>query len=247
MRGGAHPDRLALTGVLLDAGQTLIRELTPPGAVAAEAASGIGLDVPADVLAAAMASASADVASRWHRGPFWHREANVRALFTNAYASALAAHGGPTPAAVDARWAALADAIYDAYSHARHWQVFDDVAETLTALDRGGVPVAIVSDWGHGLEAILLDLALGHHIQAIVVSSRVGIAKPEPALFEMALRRLGIGAAGAVHVGDTYVKDVVGARAAGITPVLVDRERRYDALDCAVVHDLRELIALLGL
>jgi len=241
-RRGAVPP---LRGVLLDAGQTLIRELTPPGTVAAEAAAAAGVDVPDAMLAEAMASASADMAGRWHRGPFWHSETNVRRLFTGAYADALARLNGT--AAVDPRWTALADAIYDAYGHARHWQLFEDVPELLEALVRAGIPVAVVSDWGHGLEAILLDLALGHHLHSIVVSSRVGIAKPEPELFAMALQRLGIDAAGAVHVGDTYVKDVVGARAAGIAAVLIDRERRHERMDCTVVHDLRELIELLAL
>lgn len=240
-RGGEPP----LTGVLLDAGQTLIRELTPPGEVAAEAAARIGFDAPTAALDAAMAAASADVAARWHRGAWWHRESHVRRLFTDAYAQALAAALTPPRPAGDV--AALADAIYDAYGDARHWQIFDDVPVLLDALVAAQIPVAVVSDWGHGLEAILLDLALGGHVDALVVSSRVGIAKPEPALFAMALDRLGITARGAVHVGDTYVKDVVGARAAGIAPVLVDRERRFGRLDCPVVHDLGALVDLLGL
>ena len=51
----------------------------------------------------------------------------------------------------------------------------------------------------------------------------------------------------AIHVGDAYLLDVLGARAAGITPVLLDRERRHDAtqLDCPVIYDLFGLLTLL--
>lgn len=246
-RGGSPP----LEAVLLDAGQTLIRELTPPGAVAAAAAAEVGLAVPAAALNAAMAAAAADVASRWHVGAYWHREDAVRALFTDAYARALAADpsaapGGAGRGAAD-RLHALADAIYRQYGDAQHWQVYDDVPETIAALRAAGVPIGVVSDWGHGLEAILLDLAVGGQIDTLVVSSRLGLAKPDAALFQVAIDRLGVRPAGTVHVGDTYTKDVVGARAAGIVPVLIDRERRHPPFDCAVIHDLRELRTILAL
>jgi len=57
----------------------------------------------------------------------------------------------------------------------------------------------------------------------IVVDSHVhGVEKPDPRIFAIALGEMGIEAAGAVYVGDTVVFDVVGARAAGLTPVHVD-------------------------
>ena len=51
----------------------------------------------------------------------------------------------------------------------------------------------------------------------------------------------------AVYVGDTYLKDVLGARAAGLAPVLLDRSGAAIVQDCPVVGDLRELVPLLGL
>lgn len=239
--------------MLLDAGQTLIREGTPPGEVAAAAAAQVGLDAPPDALATAMAAAAADVASRWHVGDYWHREEFVRRLFTDSYVRALRVataveDGGPRAAVFDTdRVHALADAIYAQYGDARHWRIYDDVPEVIAALRAARVPIGVVSDWGHGLEAILLDLAIGGQIDTLVVSSRLGLAKPDAALFQMAIDRLGVGPAGTVHVGDTYVKDVVGARAAGITPVLIDRDRRHPPFDCVVIHDLRELRDWLGI
>jgi putative hydrolase of the HAD superfamily len=109
------------------------------------------------------------------------------------------------------------------------------------------VAMAVVSDWGHGLEAILLELELGKYFQHLAVSSRLGLAKPDPAVFHTALSRLEADAAGSVFVGDTYVKDVLGARAAGIEPVLLDRPGLEPPVDCAIVNSLADLLPLLGL
>jgi FMN phosphatase YigB (HAD superfamily) len=99
-----------------------------------------------------------------------------------------------------------------------------------------------------------LGLILRHHdlieyFDFAVISAAVRRSKPDPALFQTALTRANAIADYAIHVGDAYLLDVLGARAAGITPVLLDRERRYDAalLDCPVIDDLYGLLALLEL
>jgi putative hydrolase of the HAD superfamily len=63
----------------------------------------------------------------------------------------------------------------------------------------------------------------------------------------MALERSNSIADYALHIGDSYINDVLGARAVGITPVLLDRERKLspDDVDCALVHSLSELLDLL--
>ena len=50
----------------------------------------------------------------------------------------------------------------------------------------------------------------------------------------------------AVHVGDTYEDDVMGARSAGLRPILVDREDRHPEADCLRVRNLREVEALVA-
>ena len=62
------------------------------------------------------------------------------------------------------------------------------------------------------------------HLTAIVVSQRVGTIKPHPAIFAAALELAGIQADEALHVGDTADEDVAGAQAAGIRPLLIDRQ-----------------------
>jgi len=240
-RVGGHPP---LEGVLFDAGLTLIHERTPAREVAAEVLERLGIPFEPAALEQAMAMAMADIASRWHRGDWWVAEASVRRLFTAGYDQGLAPL--PALAAEPTLRARAAASIYDAYVDARHWRAFDDVLPALRALGAADVPMAVVSDWGHGLEAILLELELGQAFAFVLVSARIGIGKPDPAVFNLALARLGARAERTVYIGDTYVKDVFGARAAGIVPILLDRRGDLPAMDCVVVRDLVDAVDRLG-
>lgn len=83
------------------------------------------------------------------------------------------------------------------------------------ALAAAGLLLAVVSNWDVGLAEHLDRLELGSLADAIVTSAEAGAPKPAPAVFELALARLGVAAMEAVHVGDA-VSDEEGARAAGM-------------------------------
>ena len=68
---------------------------------------------------------------------------------------------------------------------------------------------------------------------------------PDPRFFRLALDRVGASAATTIHVGDLYHVDVVGARAAGIRPVLLDVADLYPDADCERVRSLSALLAVL--
>jgi putative hydrolase of the HAD superfamily len=65
---------------------------------------------------------------------------------------------------------------------------------------------------------------------------------PNPAFFEIALRRVGARRETTVHLGDMFAVDVVGARAAGIRPVLLDAADLYRDHDCMRVRSLTEFV-----
>ena len=69
----------------------------------------------------------------------------------------------------------------------------------------------------------LAYLGLSGLVDELVVSEAVGIAKPDPRIFQLALRRVGAGPAEAVMVGDSWANDVRGARAAGIRAIWFNR------------------------
>ena len=63
----------------------------------------------------------------------------------------------------------------------------------------------------------------------------VGVEKPDPRIFHLALERAGVAAAEAVYVGDLYSVDVVGARAAGLSAILMDPGACWGSRDCPSV------------
>jgi FMN phosphatase YigB (HAD superfamily) len=84
----------------------------------------------------------------------------------------------------------------------------------------------VVSNWDISLAAVLSATGLAELLDGAVASAGIGVPKPAPAIFEAALELAGVSPREAVHVGDTLAHDVLGARAAGIAPVLL---RRVDA------------------
>jgi putative hydrolase of the HAD superfamily len=96
------------------------------------------------------------------------------------------------------------------------------VAALLRRLSADGVAVAAVSNAsfsGRVLHRELSRHGLGADVRFVLSSADLGIRKPAPALFRAALARLGVAAERAWFVGDTFAEDVVGALAAGLTPV----------------------------
>jgi putative hydrolase of the HAD superfamily len=74
---------------------------------------------------------------------------------------------------------------------------------------------------------LIRAFGLNRYFDAIHYSTRMGAAKPDPAIFRAALRAHGIEAHQAMHVGDSLRADVGGATAAGIPAVLVDRNQQH--------------------
>jgi putative hydrolase of the HAD superfamily len=126
-------------------------------------------------------------------------------------------------------------------------------AEGLAAIAATGTPIVIVSNADGTVADVLASTGLlqlgpgpGVEVAAIIDSGAVGVAKPDPAIFELALAAAGTTADRAIHVGDAYQYDVRGARAAGIRPLLVDPFGLRTDVDCERIAALIEVAALLG-
>ncbi len=142
----------------------------------------------------------------------------------------------------------LAQSINEEFDKHTSWQLYPDVLPTLEALRRkGGFTLGVISDWGIALGPILRQLHLTPYFDCLLISAVTRHAKPSPMLYDLALQRANTIADYTLHIGDTYIQDVLGARSVGITPVLLDRGKRLEqsSVDCLLVHSLTELLDLL--
>lgn len=124
------------------------------------------------------------------------------------------------------------------------WRVPVDGAEaTLDGLRAAGTKTAVVSNADGRIRSKLERLGLAQRVEFVIDSFEEGVEKPDPEIFRRALERLGVSANRAAYVGDIYSIDAVGARNAGLHPILLDPTGAYRDADCLTVARLTELIA----
>ena len=126
--------------------------------------------------------------------------------------------------------------------------LYDDTIPTLKLLKEDGYKLAIVSNWDTPLFPLLERLGIAHYFDTITAShdERVRSAKPDPHIFNYTLAAVGVSAEEVVHVGDTYEADIIGAKNAGIRPILLDRDRTQVGRWEETIQSLAELPELLS-
>ena len=98
----------------------------------------------------------------------------------------------------------------------------EGAAEALVRVREMGYRLGVVSNADGRVEALLQRLGLAELVEFVIDSHAVGVSKPDPRIFHMGAERLGLAAEECLYVGDLYAIDVLGARAAGLQPLLLD-------------------------
>ena len=116
--------------------------------------------------------------------------------------------------------------------------VMPGVPEALARMSRLGLTLAVVSNSDGTCAQSLEEAGLLRHLNFVIDSEVVGVEKPDPRIFEIALARGRANPQHALYVGDLYHADVVGARRAGLHALLLDPYSDWPALDCERAADL---------
>lgn len=224
------PIRRAL---LIDAMGTLI-ELRPPAPILRrELRDRLGIDVTLEQAQRGLAAEIAYYRAHMLEG---RDPATVSELHTRC-AGALGAALG-LAAAVDL--AALTETLLACLRFVAH----ADAAPALRAARRRGECVVVVSNWDASLPAALASAGLAPLIDTVLTSAQAGVAKPDAAIFERALAVAGVAPGAALHVGDSLVEDVQGARRARIAAVWCNRRGQPVPDGVQAIASLAELTEL---
>ena len=125
--------------------------------------------------------------------------------------------------------------------------LFDDVAPVLTDLKERGLILGLISNVDRDITTLYQELGLPDWLQLIVTSQDTGFSKPDPGIFQAALKQAGVKPSEAIYVGDQYQYDVVGANGAGMLGILLDRTGYAEEVaDSPRIRSLTELAEYLN-
>jgi putative hydrolase of the HAD superfamily len=242
--GTARPEVL-----FLDVGDTLIRAHPSWAGVYRQGLLEAGMDVAEKDLERALRQETQDGGWWLDETPFEPSEANSFATVM-AFDAAVLARVGHADLGED-----TFRRIEDVFARRSAWCVFPDVMPALDALQAAGIRLCVISNFVWGAPELIHDLELARHFEKLVISARVGFQKPNPGIFQHALEQMRVAPAGAMHVGDSYRADVLGARRLSIRAALIARgpndparlRGEHSDPDLLVLSDLNDLLDLFGI
>ena len=121
-----------------------------------------------------------------------------------------------------------------------------EIPDLVEALRSSGLALAVVSNRNNPFTELMDTLGLTPYFDFAMAAGEVNSWKPDPEIFFHAMERTGTEPAETVYVGDNYYADIIGARTAGLNPVLIDPEQVFPDADCIRIEALSEIPGVLN-
>jgi putative hydrolase of the HAD superfamily len=222
--------------VFFDVGNTLIHPYPSVSRVFEEILRAAGHDRELEAIESFMPLVDAYYEERFRDDDtFWTNEEATSEVWVGMY-SLLARRLG-----IEEDADQLARSVYAEFGKPGRWRLYPDVEPAMLRLRDADVRIGIISNWDGRLEGLLEGLGLMPLLDTVVCSATVGLHKPDPRIFELACARLDASPGECAHVGDHFYSDVLGARAAGMKAVVIDRTGQGHAGSVPVIRTFDEL------
>ncbi len=230
-----------MKAVFFDLYQTLVRYEPPREELQAKVLNELGIEISPKVIHHALLIADGFIYQELARLPLSKRSAKERATLYAQYQGILLKEAG-----VDASEQLIAAVLSKMQQFNFKLVLFDDVMPALTQLKDREVLLGLISNVERDIAPLCDELGLSSLLKVVVTSQEVGFNKPQPEIFQEALRQAGVEASEAIYIGDQYQIDVVGASEAGMKSILIDRSDDFkEVTDCPRIQSLTEVMKYL--
>ncbi len=231
-----------IRAVFFDWFGTLARYDPPREVAESRALAGLGFNVPPEKIGPALAIADRQYFEENTRLSMRKRSREDQArLYARLQQTLLESIGIDTSSRPDLLPKLLAQ--MQEFTRHASFALFDDVMETVRTLKERNLVLGLLTNMDQDMTPLSRSLGIEPYIDFVVTSGEAGEDKPAPGIFLAALKKAAVTPAEAVHVGDQYGVDVVGARGVGIHPLLIDRDGlSAEVTDCPRLRRLTEVI-----
>jgi len=130
---------------------------------------------------------------------------------------------------MDAAWEKIQKATED------YWIPIDNVHDVLKTLKNNALRMGVISNWDSTARNLLRHHGLIDYFDHCIISSEVGIDKPDPEIFNLAMGTADVAPQECVYIGDNYYDDAVGSRKAGMQTIIINR---FDKLGIEEIQDV---------
>ena len=125
------------------------------------------------------------------------------------------------------------------------WNRPDPAASAaLRQVKDAGLIAGVISNSNGSVRSILEETGLAPGLDFIIDSAVVGVEKPDPRIFRLALEQAEVPPEAAFYIGDIYSVDVLGARGAGLRAVLLDPRGYWGPRDCPLASGIEDAVRL---
>lgn len=236
---------LAPTILSFDCAHTLIDARWDPGLFAVTCAENVGIPVHRDDDAHLYRAQYVEWLPRFHAVNLTRDVEQVRAFwreFTECWLTRIGE-------SLDATAALMEEADHQMYGSDRWFELYGDVIPMLSHPEIEPLPKAILSNWDISLHRVVESKGISGYFDPILASLEEGPEKPDPALFQILLDRLGAEPQDVIHIGDNPEDDLLGAQRVGMHACLINRIlkfsepqiERVDGLIVATISSLTQI------